>query len=248
MKKTYVISMLAVFAVLFAVLMSFVGIRVAEQKMPHIELPDEQDAGGADSDLELLLGEDAPASVEITDANVLDLIASLERPSEYSAEVYIYLYWDGGSSLSRRSIWTKDGVMRVECTQNGGTQVSLVYDDYTYIWQKGEEERCYRGSTAAFNADSAAGVPTYENIGAGEGADILACGSTVLAGRSCLWVQTSDGNSILDWYVDLESGLLCRMEQSSGGVLTRRTDIALISEDGVSDSYFELPEGVEVTD
>ena len=246
MKKTYVISTLAVLAVLFAVLTSFTGIRMAEQNMPHIELPDEQEDGGAGSGLELLLEGSAPQSVEITEDNVLGIIEALARPSEYSAEVSVYLSWSGGSDISQRSIWVKDGVTRVEHTQGGQTQVSLVYDDYTYIWNHGATN-CYRGATSGFSADSAAGIPTYEDIGAMGDADITGCGATVSSGRSCLWVQTTDGSFVYDWYIDLENGLLVRMDQSLGGVLKCRTDISAVSELELEDAYFELPEGMRIT-
>lgn len=242
MKKTSVVSMLAVLAVLAAVLTSFLGIRASERNMSHIALPDEHKDNSGTSGMDILPDGDAPFAVEITTDNVIELIESLARPDEYSAEARVSLFWDGGEESTIYRMWVRGKVSRITYTDLDGVNNSIVSPERTYYWSQ-NSAKYYECATAAFSADSVAAIPTYEDISAGESV-IIGCGAAEIDGIACLWVRTSENGSFCDWYVDLDSGLLKRMERTYDGTVTYRAEILGISLDSANDSVFSLPNGM----
>ncbi len=248
MKKTAVISALAVIAVLAAVLTSFLRMRVAEQKMPHIVLPDA--ASAQDDPAEDVLNNigRAPVPVEITNENVLRLIASMDRPKEYALEATVTLCWEDGESKTQSKVWRSGGLERVSYVENGISCQCIIAGQTTYIWEQGSQ-RYYTGATGAFTSDSAARLPAYEDLAQRKSSEVTACGTAEVDGANCLFVCTEEENGDLtrEWYIDLENGLLRRMDEYRTGSLKYSVSATSITLGAVDASRFLLPDGQALT-
>ena len=245
MNKTAIITALAVFTVLAAVLTSFLRIRSAEAHMPQIELP-AREADTTDVIGEVLAGtKNASLPLEITKENVLTLAASMKRPAEYYAEMTVTLYWDGGETSTQSRVWRKNGLSRVSYVEGGVSYVCLISGENTWIWEQGSS-RYNSFMTGDFTADSAAHLPCYEDLAGLDRSEVTDCGTEFSDGINCLYLRTEENGVIRDWYIELESGLLRRVNEYRDGVLKYSAVASVITAGQLEDSRFLLPDGSSV--
>ena len=246
MKKTSIISALAVLTVLAAVLTSFVRMRAAEAKMPHVVLPAAEDAAPAPSGDALESLGQAPFPVEITRENVLRLIASMDRPEEYAAEMLVTLRWDGGETSTQSRVWRSGALERISYTEGGVSYNCVIDGERTYLWEQGSSD-CYECATGAFTSDSAARLPAYEDLVSMDGDVVTDCEAAELDGVSCLFLRTVEGPVARVWYLELESGLLRRMEEYRSGELKYSVEALSLTVGPVEAARFILPDGRDLT-
>lgn len=185
-------------------------------------------------------------SADITKDNVQQVIASLARPSSYSASVTNTLYWNGDWKEIQAAQYVRDGVCLTEYNDAEGNaeRFEAVSGDTYYAWRRGSSTQ-YSGATGAVSADDVGMIPTYETVIEEETEDIMEAGMRTVSGESCIYVTVADtttGYSLTYW-VSTVSGLLIQADYTRGSELVRSVVIDNIQREIPTASLFVMPDG-----
>lgn len=239
-------AMLAAATIVIAVLMSIFATGATSER-PEIVLPQELPEGlqpGWSFD-----GSDrAPDAGDVSAETLAALVLSLERPEEYYATIKVGLYWDGGSSETRREVWSTGGYELIRSYDESGSaeRNCIVAGEDTYIWYENETQY-YVGATAAFSTDDEAQIPTYEDLAAVPPENVALCRYEASGDIPCLYAETTDDMGQTNrWWVSLSSGLLWKFETWDGGELAYSMQTLSLSTDAVDRGEFVLPDGNNV--
>ncbi|WP_409967301.1 hypothetical protein RFF05_11885 [Bengtsoniella intestinalis] len=232
------------FAVLIVVV---VGLVIANslQRTTYITLPTDT----ADAEQTTTNPDDAVNAVAVTTDTVQDIIASLSH-SDYRRTVRIEQLWSGGSGSRDITVTQVGGNQRIdEVLADGRTQHTVSAQDILYVWFD-EELPIYQSPVGAFTADQLQGIPTYEDVIGLPVGSISDAGYESLSGVRCIYVETvtdSDGYQSRYW-ISVDSGLLVAAERLEHDITIYR--MAVVSEETIADenTYFVLPDGLDVTD
>lgn len=183
---------------------------------------------------------------DITKDNVQQVIASLARPSAYSASVTNTLYWDGDWKEIQAVQYVRDGVCLTEYDDAEGNaeQFEAVSGDKYYAWRRGGSAQ-YSGSTGTVSADDIGMIPTYETVIEEETESILEAGLRTVSGESCIYVTVADAETgySLTYWVSTVSGLLVQADYTCGSELVRSVVIDDIQQEPPAASLFVMPDG-----
>ncbi len=183
------------------------------------------------------------ADVEISTANARHVIASLSRPKAYSCKIENTLYYMGGSSTLYCNQYIKGDAERVDTTDASNTVRStlLRVGDTAYSWEAGETHS-YKGSWGDFSSDTAAMLPTYE--------DVLDASITFtkaervdIGHEPCVMVTFEREGYNCEYYISLTTGLMQSASFRTRDKLVREVKVKALKTEEPDDAVFALPDG-----
>lgn len=184
----------------------------------------------------------------ITVDNVQQVIASMKRPSSYSASVTNTLYWSGSWQKINATTYVRDGISVTEYKNAQGTadHYIAIRDNLYYAWRSGSTAQ-YTASTGSISADDTSMIPTYETVVSADKQSIAAAGERTVNGESCIYVtvQADNGYSLTYW-VSTVSGLLIQADYTKEGDLVRSVVLDNIQSKEPDDAWFQLPDGTNL--
>ncbi len=186
------------------------------------------------------------ADVEIGTDNALKVIASLKRPTEYSCKIENTLYYSGKSSVLTCRQYVRGGVVRTDSVNAAGTvQNSLLRrGDVIYAWNAGETA-AYEGKTGSFTDDTAAMLPTYEDVLC-DGIVLTEAGRQDVDFEPCIRVTFEQEGYRCIYYISAVTGLLKTASFYSGDVLARQVTVRELENEAPDEAQFVLPDGRSV--
>lgn len=190
-----------------------------------------------------LLTAQSVADVTIGPDNAQKVIASLTRPESYSCIIENTLYYSGGSSTLRCRQYMLDGMVRTDwLTEAGAVQSTLLRaGDTAYTWDNGSTT-FYKGAWGDFSDDSAAMLPTYEDV-LDESIALTSAGRQDIDNEPCIMVEFEQGGYRCVYYVSAASGLLKKASFYQGENLTRQVVVSNFKTEQPDAELFTLPNG-----
>ncbi len=246
---------MTVFAVLSAVLLTsaifiiFYSSTIAGENTKPIVLPPaatEGKTGDIAGIYNPVISERPSVVVAVTPDNVKVLVKELQRPESYGADYLIYLFWEGGQTSLKRSVWVLKDMVRVSKFNAAGDieENVVTYNEKTYIWAA-SANTYYTGKEGSISADDNAQIPTYENILDVPEEQIVYAGYEDYNSEACIRVTVSlpDSETEIHYWVSLDSGLLIRSEKYNDGSLTYSASLSDLSYAIPDAAIFRLPDG-----
>ena len=188
---------------------------------------------------------------ELTRENVQSVLKkSVARPSSYHQSMQIVITSGDTQRTQTAELWVKGELVRAEITDTFETKTILADATTLYLWYD-EEEPVQLARGAGVRTDALAGVPTYESILDYAKSQITQAAFVTLSEQSCdcVYVSVQDGSVQQDYWVSLNSGLLCKQTMLCGEdlvYLMEQTDLEIFPDnDEALDGVFCLPDGTE---
>ena len=147
-------------------------------------------------------------------------------------------------------VWVKGKLLKVQLTDEFETKTVLADEQTLYLWYE-DETPVQMARGAGMRLDDLAGVPSYEDILTYSRSQITQASFVSLGEPSgdCIYVSAGDGQTEQDYWVSLESGLLCKQTKLDGGELVyqmEQTALEVFPEnDEALDGVFTLPDGTD---
>lgn len=216
---------------------------------PEIVLPQ---TGSAD--IEVDVGQEeynrrVADEVVIDQHSVQRVVASLQRPEEYTFTSQITLHYGGQSSaLSVRGA-VRGGLTKVvQCITGNLYKHTILTPTDAYIWSS-DTLSYYSGARGEFSVDELALTPTYEDLLALPEQEMTAGGFEKVGETACIFAEhrRPDGTIVDQYYISVESGLLILYQSYENDTLAYEVLVTPVVET-VDDSWFMLPSGVIVTE
>ncbi|MEG2037479.1 MAG: hypothetical protein RRZ93_05770 [Ruthenibacterium sp.] len=195
-------------------------------------------------------GEDSGSllRVEVTPESVQDVIATLQRPSNYRRSITTQTIWSGGSGITQTVVAVLDRYTRTDTTTAGGQLRHCITDGETsYIWY-GASKNYYTGAAGDITADDEQHIPSYEDILQLPREGIQTADYRALSDTACIYVETTadEGGYVDRYWVSVDSGLLLEAESlQQGEAVYRMTALPIEAELPIS-SDFLLPDGTQL--
>jgi hypothetical protein len=183
--------------------------------------------------------------IDITRENAAILIAALPRSDMYSG-VGMTVVYGGGKSLTRiHHIHTLDGYMSIERYDEDGELLDkMIYTpEKVYMWLNEQMLEIARG---AFSIDAAVLMPTYEDILDIEPEDIIGVKYMRDADVPHVWLRANIASMEIEYWVDLESGLLTHAIARQNGEVAWEFNLLELNTERPDDDLFLLPSGAYV--
>ena len=187
--------------------------------------------------------------------NVQEILATMARPSAYAQSLEVVRYWSGGSARRTVSLWVSGARMRAQIAAGEQTEHLLTDGETLWLWYDGLDTSRVLTPEETVTFDDLAGIPTYETLTTLDPAAILEAGFVTLSepeDRSCLYISVSDGAYTDRYWVDVNTGLLCRADTLLEGQqvyqLRQTSGQVLSTEDTALQGVFQLPDGTVVAE
>ena len=248
-QKNKVIFALLIAVVIAAAILASFGPNLFQAKTPRVNLPEQTaPASSQEPDTSEIGGPFVP--VEVTADTVQSVIATLERPVNYSRILLLDTFSGDRQYTASAQVWVDGGWTRVDLTQQNqprGTQHTIVGPDRFYRWY-GADHEAVEGSADQWDADLAQRIPSYQDIIDLDKADITATGYVEKEGLSCVYVEVAvDGLGYAERYwVSLSSGsngLLMFSETLKDGAVVLRMTSRAPESPVTAEDVFTLPDG-----
>ena len=181
----------------------------------------------------------------VSEENIGEVVASLNRPDAYSRDIMVESFWEGGSNVHNFNVSVRDGVTALRTFFGGTTKNIVVKDEYRYIWYAGDSEAAQIKNQG--NADDVHQmIITYEDIIALERPQILSAGLISDADGPGIFVRYVSGafGYVTEVYVSIGLGLITSAEQYDGETMIYRMSTGPCSLEIPGDTGFILPNGV----
>lgn len=207
--------------------------------MPDAEAAELTDGSKSEGNETRLLG------VVVSNENIKNVIASLERPSAFSYEVTNRLIYDGGESTYWHTYYERNGVVRVDTLDLDGrvVQTSIQNGNSLYSWTA-DDSTLYTGQTGEFSTDAVAMLPRYLDILSDEAEIISVTQQT--DSEPMIAVLFHLGGYRCQYTISVVSGLLMQANFYQEEVLVRSVTMQEVSTELPSISLFKLPDGKSV--
>ncbi len=237
------LSLVAVMAVLLAVFM----LR-SHQGQQGIVLPTVQKDSVTDTQPE---SETMAEFLELSTDNVLPALRSLSRPRYYHQSFDITLLGTSFQASRQVELWYNGGLIHAELrTQN---QVKSVFTDgeTVWIWYDSDLTPICLTLDSSVTLEDLLGLPAFDYLDTLEEETIVDAGYETPDedGHKLVFVCTKDASTARRYWVDLDSGLLCRsdvLEDSQQVYLMTQTAFdRLAPGDQAFSGRFCLPDGSE---
>ena len=235
------LTLLGLAVIVFSVGVLFT-IRLTRASRSEIELP--PPAASAANGPEAILND--IDILYVSEENIREVVASLNRPSAYSRDVMVESFWDGGGNVDNFSVSVRDGVTAIR-TFFGGTMKNIVItDEYKYIWYAGDSVPAQVKNTSDTADDENQMIITYEDIVELERLQIISAGLINDANGPGIFVRYVSGSFgyVTEVYVSIALGLITSAEQYDGDTLIYRMSTGPCSLETPGDTGFVLPNGV----
>lgn len=246
--RTAAIVAAVVLAVTVLLVVAFFG-GTTQTEQPSITLPEAsvtqpEDEQPAETEQNLF--------AEITRENVQDVLRSLARPSSYHQTLTILTYAGETRRQQQADIWRSGELLRADVTDENGVKSILTDGRTLYLWYDGDETALALPLREGVRAEELIGIPTYETILSVDPAQIEGADFVTLEEQSqlaCIFVSFASDGCTQYYWVDVQSGLLCRqtMLQDDSPLYTlqqARLDVLIEGDETLSDAFC-LPDGTE---
>ncbi|MCL2080700.1 MAG: hypothetical protein FWH16_01225 [Oscillospiraceae bacterium] len=204
-------------------------------ELSEVNTPAEEIASSGALNLEL---------VEITRENAAALIAAMPRPAAYSSAGSTVVY---GGDMSREwthRLYTLDDYQLIERYEDGDLLDRVIYTpDKVYMWLNEQVQEIARGF---FSADAAGRMPTYEDILDIAPDDITGAEYMRETEAPGVWIKASIMSADVEYWIDLESGMLTRAAAARNGVPIWEFTLLELTLQRPDDEVFLLPSGAYV--
>ena len=188
---------------------------------------------------------------ELTRENVQSVLKkSVARPSSYHQSMQIVITSGGVQRTQTAELWVKGELVKAQITDELETKTILADATTLYVWYD-DEEPVQMARGAGMRTDNLVGIPTYESIQDYAKSQIEQAAFVTLAEQAadCIYVSAQDGSVLQDYWVSLDSGLLCKQTMTSGDdlvYLMEQTALEMFPENDESlEGVFCLPDGTE---
>lgn len=245
MKKRMTFVLFAALFILTAALLIglFLSDSSREEQSP-ITLPAK---GGAVIDATPSIGKNnrgKVAEITVDRTNAQRVVASLERPEQYSYTARaVYAYGTGSKELETQGWVRPDLCLTRQYAAGGALRAQAVLTaKNVYLWGA-DEGTYYQGKPGDFTADQMGRLPTYEDLADLPAAQILDGDTTERDGTPCVHVRSGQAKNYTDWYISLDNGLLLYAATTEGGAAVWSVELTVLTVGPVADSVFLLPNG-----
>lgn len=176
---------------------------------------------------------------------------SVARPSSYHQSMQIVITSGEVQRTQTVEVWVQGALVKVQVTDEFETKTVLANQDTLFVWYDENQEPAQMVRGAAMRTDHLAGVPTYEQILDASKSQITQAAFVSLDELSsdCIYVSIDNGSCQQDYWVSLDSGLLCKQTQTIGDevvYLMEQTGLEIFPDnDEALDGVFCLPDGTE---
>ncbi len=188
---------------------------------------------------------------EVTRENVQSVLKkSVARPSSYHQSMQIVITSGDVQRTQTAELWVKGELMKAQITDELETKTILADATTLYVWYD-EEEPVQMARGASMRTDNLAGIPTYEQIQDYAKSQITQAAFVTLSEQEadCVYVSAQDGSVRQDYWVRLDSGLLCKQTMTVGDELVylmEQTGLEIFPDsDEALEGVFCLPDGTE---
>lgn len=196
----------------------------------------------------------AVSAVEVTRDNVLRVLATLSRPTEYATTARLtYAYPDGGgeavSRIFRVATAVKGHLARAELTDLSGSMPevrknTLIDGETAFVWET-SLDTLSEGKLGDFTVDDLAHMPTYETLIGRDPAGITA--GRIDSESDSVVVESRHPFSGYQetWVINIANGLLWQYYAQDAGhvVYSAEVEVAQIGEGATTQADFTLPDG-----
>lgn len=200
----------------------------------NIVLPEYSGDDGSGTVIELPYeNTDLGEKVEINTGNVLSVIRAMERPEHYYLEMDTTVY-AGEAFLTtgiRHWVSGEQSVTRRYKEGDAAAVYIMRTEENVKIWFEGSQD-VYIGAVSDYSGDDAAAIPSYE--------DVLTTGDRILSAKyvtedeyACIYVSAADEalSYVKEYYIDVNTGLLVKMQTRREGKLVYSMKVGIIDED-----------------
>lgn len=188
---------------------------------------------------------------EVSKENVQSILEkSVARPSSYHQSMQIITTSGQTQRSQTAELWVKGELVKVQITDEYETKTILADATSLYLWYD-EETPVKLARGAGVSTDDLSGVPTYEDILRYSKSQITQAAFVSLSElpADCIYVSAQDGDTQQDYWVSLDSGLLCKQTRLLHDELIysmEQTQLEIFPEsDEALDGVFCLPDGTE---
>ena len=176
---------------------------------------------------------------------------SVSRPSSYHQSMQIVITSGDVQRTQTAELWVKGELVKAQITDELETKTVLTDATTLYAWYDGEQEPVKLARGAGLSTDNLAGVPTYEAILSYAKSQLTQAAFVTLDEQAsdCVYVSAQDGECQQDYWVSLDSGLLCKQTMTVSGELVylmEQTALEIFPDnDEALEGIFCLPDGTE---
>ena len=243
-QKNRLVFAMAVILLIFAALFVSFGRILFHTDTPSVSLPTVSvtqpgDSSGSGS------GNSSNQTVSVTPETVQSVIATLHRSDSYYREITVEQYWANGGTSTAVQTWVDGGWSHsYQKLPNGAGRHDLIGDGSLYYWYDGSSR--YETTHADDrSADLSQRTPTYETVLELSADSIVAAGYEVKNDLPCIYVESVDEEteSVLSYWVSVDSGLLSCAELRRGGEIIYRMTSSSIQSPCPAGAAFRLPDG-----
>lgn len=190
------------------------------------------------------------ALASVSTENVQSVLEkSVFRPTSYHQTMTITTASGEKTRVQTAEVWVKGKLLKVQLTDDFETRTVLADEQTLYLWYD-DEAPVSMARGAAMRLDDLAGVPSYEDILTFSRSQLSDASFVTLPDTAdCIYVSVQNDDAQLDYWVSLESGLLCKQNRLIAGELVydmEQTALEIYPDsDEALDGVFTLPDGTE---
>ncbi len=188
---------------------------------------------------------------EITRENVQSVLEkSVARPASYHQSMQLSILAGSAQRTQSVELWVEGSLIRAQITDAFETKTILANADTLYLWYD-DEAPITLARSESMGADALAGIPSYESILALSAAQITQAAFVTLTEpeADCIYVSAQEEQLQQEYWVSLESGLLCKQMMLCEGELVylmEQTALEIFPEhDEALADVFCLPDGTQ---
>lgn len=184
--------------------------------------------------------------VEVTTETVQRVVATLERPESYARTITVETVGeDGMTGQTTAQVVVDGGWTQVTATlPDGRVCHTVVGEEKRYVWY--DDQRSWQEYPAQErSADLSQRLPTYENVLALVGSDIVDAGYANSGDLPCIYVAVEERELgyVEEYWVSVDTGLLVRSESRKGEDVFYRMSGYTVETPATPGLTFALPDG-----
>ncbi len=238
------VAILVTILIVAAMFFSF-GRSLFTGDLPQIVLPDNNPGiGDSDSSTSTEENENQFLRVEVNPGTVQSVISSLSRNSSYYRTFVVENHWSEElTTTTNVQVWVdNDWSHIIQTLPSGLIRHDVVGDGQLYYWYDGEQS-WLSAPADELSADLAQHIPTYETVLDLETESITATGYELQGDIPCIYVESTDADTVLRYWVGVDSGLLVSAEMLRANEVIYRMTSSSIQSPCPAGAIFRLPDG-----
>ena len=242
-QKNRLVFAVAVILLIFAALFVSFGRIIFRMDTPSVSLPSVNVSQPGDSSGTGEGPSPSGQTVSVTTRTVQSVIATLHRADSYYREISVEQFWASGGTATAVQIWSDGGWNHsFRELPNGAGRHDLVGDGTAYYWYNGSSR--YLSTPADDRSDDLTQrLPTYETVLELSPDTITAAGYELKNDIPCIYVESTDTDTVLRYWVGVDSGLLVSAEMLRADEVIYRMTSSSIQSPCPAGAIFRLPDG-----